>query len=54
MFDLNDKNILVAGGAGYLGASLCDLIINSGGNLCVADINLEKMENTFKQLKKKI
>ena len=53
MFDLNDKTILVAGGAGYLGASLCDLIINSGGSLCIADIDREKMENTYKQLKKK-
>jgi NAD(P)-dependent dehydrogenase (short-subunit alcohol dehydrogenase family) len=53
MFDLNNKTILVVGGAGYLGTPLCDLIINSGGRLCIADIDLEKMENTFKQLKKK-
>ena len=53
MFDLNDKTILVAGGAGYLGSSLCDLIIKSGGKLCIADIDLEKMDSVFKQLKKK-
>ena len=52
MFDLNNKTILVAGGAGYLGTPLCDLIINSGGRLCIADIDLENMENIFKQLKK--
>ena len=53
MFDLHDKTILVAGGAGYLGSSLCDLIIKSGGKLCIADIDLEKMDSVFKQLKKK-
>ena len=40
MFDLHDKTILVVGGAGYLGSSLCDLIIKSGGKLCIADIDL--------------
>lgn len=53
MFDLNNKTILVVGGAGYLGAPLCDLIINSGANLCIADVDQEKMEIAFKSLKNK-
>ena len=53
MFDLNDKTILVVGGAGYLGAPLCDLIINSGANLCIADIDLEKMEIALQSLNKR-
>jgi len=53
MFDLNKKTILVVGGAGYLGIPLCDLIINSGAKLCIADIDQEKMEIALQYLIKK-
>ena len=42
MFDLKNKTILVAGGAGYLGSQLCESILLHNGNICIADINLEK------------
>ena len=44
MFDLTNKTILVAGGAGYLGSQLCEAILLHNGNICIADINLEKNE----------
>ena len=43
MFDLTNKTILVAGGAGYLGSQLCEAILLHNGNICIADINLEKI-----------
>ena len=42
MFDLTNKTILVAGGAGYLGSQLCESILLYNGDLCIADINQEK------------
>ena len=49
MFDLNNKTILVAGGAGYLGSQLCEAILLYNGNLCIADIDQEKT-NSLKKL----
>ena len=43
MFDLTNKTILVAGGAGYLGSQLCEAILLHSGNICIADINIEKI-----------
>ena len=48
MFDLTNKTILVAGGAGYLGSQLCEAILLHNGNICIADINLEKMHLRIK------
>ena len=45
MFDLTNKAILVAGGAGYLGSQLCEAILLHNGNICIADINLEKINS---------
>ena len=42
MFDLTNKTILIAGGAGYLGSQLCEAILLHNGNVCIADIDLEK------------
>ena len=40
MFDLTNKTILVAGGAGYLGSQLCEAILLHNGNICIADITV--------------
>ena len=45
MFDLKNKTILVAGGAGYLGSQLCEAILLHNGDICIADINLEKINS---------
>lgn len=37
MFSLNNKNVLVAGGAGYLGTPVCVLLKQLGANVCIAD-----------------
>ena len=53
MFDLTNKSILVAGGAGYLGSQLCESILLHNGNLCIADINIEKTNSLMNFLSKK-
>lgn len=37
MFSLENKNVLVAGGAGYLGTPVCVLLKQLGANVCIAD-----------------
>ena len=53
MFDLTNKTILVAGGAGYLGSQLCEAILLHSGNICIADINVEKINSLKNSLTKK-
>ena len=53
MFDLTNKTILVAGGAGYLGSKLCEAILLHNGNICIADINLEKINSLKDSLMQK-
>ena len=43
MNDLTNNTILVAGGAGYLGSSLCKAILSHNGNLSIADIDDKKV-----------
>ncbi|MFH0796165.1 MAG: SDR family oxidoreductase [Candidatus Omnitrophota bacterium] len=42
MFDLTGKVALVAGGAGYLGAPICQKLSEQGAAVIVADIDLER------------
>ena len=53
MFDLTNKTILVAGGAGYLGSQLCEAILLHNGNICIADINVEKINSLKDSLTQK-
>ena len=50
MNDLTNKTILVAGGAGYLGSSLCKAILLNNGNLSIADIDDKKINILFESL----
>jgi NAD(P)-dependent dehydrogenase (short-subunit alcohol dehydrogenase family) len=43
MFDLSGKTVLAAGGAGYLGLPTCSLLVRLGANVCVADINEDRL-----------
>ena len=47
MPDIYGKNVLVTGGAGFIGSHLCDELINRGANkvVCVDNFFLGKMEN---------
>ena len=53
MFDLTNKTILIAGGAGYLGSQLCEAILLHNGNVCIADIDFEKSNSLKNLLRKK-
>lgn len=42
----SDKNILVAGGAGFIGSHLCERLVKEGYNvLCVDNLYTGKIEN---------
>lgn len=51
MFRLDDKAILVAGGAGYLGTPLCMLLRQMGANVAVADRDRERLEVAVEEIK---
>lgn len=51
MFDLSGRTILIAGGAGYLGTPLCQLIAQQGGNVCIADFHPERLQKAVERLK---
>lgn len=43
-FSLRGKSVLVAGGAGYLGAHVCKITAELGAKVCIADLNVERMQ----------
>lgn len=47
MADIRTKNVLVTGGAGFIGSHLCDALLQSGAGkvVCVDNFFLGKMEN---------
>ena len=53
MFDLTGRAIIVAGGAGQIGFSFCEILAEAGADIIVADIDkemaLEKIANTRKE-----
>jgi NAD(P)-dependent dehydrogenase (short-subunit alcohol dehydrogenase family) len=44
MFALNGRNVLVTGGAGYLGTPVCQLLKAQGANVIIADRDVERLE----------
>lgn len=44
MFDLSEKVVLAAGGAGYLGQAMCKGLAEHGAAVMVADLNLDRAE----------
>jgi NAD(P)-dependent dehydrogenase (short-subunit alcohol dehydrogenase family) len=44
MFALNGRNVLVTGGAGYLGTPVCELLKVQGANVIIADRDVERLE----------
>lgn len=47
MLSLRDKNILVTGGAGFVGGHLVEELVKMKANVIVADINLDKRSYLF-------
>ena len=54
MFDLRDKTVFVAGGAGYLCVPSCLGLAQHGANLIVADINIQAVERQVADLRKAV
>ena len=50
--NLQNKNIVVIGGSGYLGRAACEVCAELGGNLIVASRNKDNCEETAKNLVK--
>lgn len=44
MFSLENKAVLVVGGAGYLGTPVCSLIRQLGGSVCIADRDAGRLQ----------
>jgi NAD(P)-dependent dehydrogenase (short-subunit alcohol dehydrogenase family) len=51
LFDLEGSSILVAGGAGGLGAPLAEALAQRGARLVIADLNAERTAATVERLK---
>lgn len=49
MESLDMKNVLVTGGAGFVGSQLVEELVNQKANVIVADINLDKRSYLFTQ-----
>jgi len=50
MFSLNNRAVLVAGGAGYLGTPVCRLLKELGAELCIADRDAEALARAVKTI----
>ena len=50
---LNNKNIVVTGGNGFLGKVFCEAISENGGNPIILDNNIKNSDKLLNNLKKK-
>lgn len=50
LFNLEEKVIVVAGGAGQIGFSLCEILADAGAKIAIADIDIELGEGKKNQL----
>lgn len=51
IFDLTDRIIIVAGGAGQIGFSFCEILADAGATVIIADIDYEMAKNKIDNLK---
>ncbi|EAY31997.1 oxidoreductase [Microscilla marina ATCC 23134] len=52
LFSLQDKNILITGGYGYLGQAICQGLLVHGAKVWVLGRSEDKFEKTFEQEEK--
>ena len=45
LFNLNNKNILITGGSGFLGSQIVDAFINEQSNVYIIDLKKPKKKN---------
>lgn len=50
MFDFNNKNVIVTGGAQGIGKEVCKGIVAGGGHAIIVDINMEVATQTVEEL----
>lgn len=50
LFNLNNKTIIVAGGAGQIGFAMCEILADAGANVIIADIDLTLAQNKISAL----
>lgn len=53
LFDLSGKNILITGGAGYLGSAICETLAELKGNIVIASRNLDSSQGFARNLTKR-
>ncbi len=50
LFDLSGKNVLVAGGAGQIGFSFCEILADAGARVAIADIDTQMAQDKTARL----
>ena len=50
MFDINDKIVVITGGAGVLGAGICRMLASAGAIVAILDINLNAAESLSNEI----
>ncbi|MCG8332869.1 MAG: SDR family oxidoreductase, partial [Chitinophagales bacterium] len=50
LFDLSDRVIIVAGGAGQIGFAFCEILADAGAKVVIADIDTEMAEQKRENL----
>src|SRR5205814_2456091 len=53
LISMKDKDILITGGAGYLGSAMCETLAELGGNLAIASRDKIKCESFAEQIRKR-
>lgn len=51
LFALNERLIIVAGGAGQIGFAMCSILADAGAKVVIADLDIEMAENKVKEVK---
>jgi NAD(P)-dependent dehydrogenase (short-subunit alcohol dehydrogenase family) len=51
LFSLNNRLVVVAGGAGQIGFAMCRILADAGAKVIVADLDIEMAENKIKEVK---